>query len=51
MAVFIASGIVLAVVELDRPDALWTTGYGLVLSAKLVLVVALLLTVGHATRG
>ena len=37
-----ASGVLLAVVQLDRLDALWTTNYGLVLSGKLALILALL---------
>ena len=36
------SGVILAVVQLDRVDALWTTSYGIVLSCKLAAVVALL---------
>lgn len=42
LALLIASGAYLAWSELDRPDALWTTRYGEVLSVKLVLVVGLL---------
>jgi copper transport protein len=42
LAVLAASGCYLAYVQLDRPDALWTTNYGLVLSAKLALVGGLL---------
>src|SRR5262245_32090430 len=38
-----ASGISLAIVQLSQVDALWTTGYGLVLCGKLIAVVALLL--------
>jgi copper transport protein len=38
----VISGSILAVAQLDRPDALWTTPYGIVLSCKLGLVVALL---------
>lgn len=38
----VATGIVLSIVELDRPDALWTTNYGIVLSAKLAIVLVLL---------
>ena len=38
----LASGIALAVVQLRQVDALWTTGYGLVLCGKLVAVLALL---------
>ena len=33
-----AAGIALAVVQVGRPDALWTTGYGTVLLIKLALV-------------
>jgi copper transport protein len=42
LAVLVLSGTALAVVQLDRVDALWTTGYGTVLSCKLALVLALL---------
>jgi copper transport protein len=42
LTVLIASGIVLAVVELQQIDALWTTAYGLILSGKLAAVLALL---------
>jgi copper transport protein len=42
LVLLLASGLVLAVVELQRMDALWTTAYGLVLSAKLVAVLLLL---------
>lgn len=42
LLLLIGSGIVLAFVQLDRPDALWTTDYGIVLSAKLVIVCMLL---------
>jgi copper transport protein len=42
LLLLIATGIMLASVELDRPDALWTTDYGIVLSAKIALVLALL---------
>jgi copper transport protein len=42
LTVLIASGIVLAVVELKQIDALWTTAYGLILSGKLAAVLALL---------
>ena len=38
----IATGIALAFLQLDRPDALWTTSYGLVLSSKLAIVLVLL---------
>ncbi len=43
LLVLIATGIVLTTVNFDRPDALWTTDYGLVLAAKLSLVLAMLL--------
>jgi copper transport protein len=42
LAVLIATGTYLAWVQLDRPDALWTTSYGWVLSAKLAAVLVLL---------
>jgi copper transport protein len=42
LAVLIATGSYLAWVQLDRPDALWTTRYGMVLAAKLVAVLVLL---------
>jgi copper transport protein len=42
LLLLIATGIVLSAVQLDRPDALWTTDYGIVLSAKLTLVLVLL---------
>jgi len=42
LAALIASGLYLAWVQLDRPDALWTTAYGEILFRKLVLVFALL---------
>jgi copper transport protein len=42
LVLLIATGIVLATVSLDRLDALWTTDYGLVLSVKLAIVLALL---------
>jgi copper transport protein len=42
LTLLIASGIVLAVLELQRVDALWTTAYGLVLSGKLAAVLVLL---------
>jgi copper transport protein len=41
-----ASGLYLAFVQLDRLDALWTTDYGRVLSAKLGLILALLALAG-----
>jgi copper transport protein len=49
LALLLLSGLWLAVVQLGRIDALWTTGYGQVLSAKLVCV-ALLLGLGAANR-
>jgi copper transport protein len=42
LAVLVATGSYLAWVQLDRPDALWTTGYGAVLSGKLAFVLVLL---------
>ena len=42
LAALVISGGILAVVQLDRVDALWTTSYGLVLSCKLAAVAALL---------
>lgn len=42
LALLIASGVYLAWGELDRPDALWTTPYGEVLSGKLAAVLVLL---------
>jgi copper transport protein len=42
IAALLASGILLAIVQVSRIDALWTTDYGLVLSAKIVLVGMLL---------
>ena len=42
LVVLVASGTVLAVVQLRRFDALWTTDYGLVLSGKLAAVFVLL---------
>jgi copper transport protein len=42
LVLLVASGLWLAVVQLGRVDALWTTGYGEVLFLKLVLVLALL---------
>jgi copper transport protein len=49
LAVLVATGVALAWVQLDRLDALWTTAYGLVLTAKLVAVAALL-TLAAANR-
>jgi copper transport protein len=43
LTVLVATGVYLAVVQLDRPDALWTTFYGAILSGKLIGVLALLL--------
>ena len=43
IAVLAASGICLAIVQLDHFDALWTTNYGIVLSCKLVAVGLVLL--------
>lgn len=45
----VASGSALAVVQLTTPSDLWTTGYGRVLAAKLVLV-ALMLGLGAWNR-
>jgi copper transport protein len=42
LAVLIATGCYLAWAQLDRPDALWTTGYGEVLTGKLAAVLVLL---------
>jgi copper transport protein len=42
LVVLFATGAALAGVQLDRLDALWTTEYGLVLSGKLLTVLALL---------
>jgi copper transport protein len=42
IASLIVSGIVLAIIQLTRVDALWTTNYGVNLSMKLVAVAALL---------
>jgi len=42
VAALLASGLLLAVVQLERVDALWTTNYGRVLTVKLVLVALLL---------
>lgn len=43
VAVLLASGLLLATIQLERLDALWTTDYGRVLAIKLALVAALLL--------
>ena len=45
----LVSGVTLAVVQLARVDALWTTNYGWILSIKLVLV-ALFLALAAANR-
>jgi copper transport protein len=42
VAALLASGLLLAIVQLERLDALWTTNYGRVLAVKLVLVALLL---------
>jgi copper transport protein len=42
LTVLVITGVTLAVVQLDRVDALWTTNYGLVLSCKLTAVLILL---------
>jgi copper transport protein len=42
LALLIATGAYLAFAQLDRPDALWSTSYGEVLSGKLVAVLVLL---------
>jgi copper transport protein len=42
IAALLTSGILLAVVQISRVDALWTTDYGLVLAAKIALVLMLL---------
>src|SRR5262245_23211752 len=42
LAVLVVTGTVLAIVQLDRIDALWTTRYGAVLACKLAAVAALL---------
>jgi copper transport protein len=41
LAVLVASGSLLMIVQLDRVDALWTTLYGLVLTGKLAVVAVL----------
>jgi copper transport protein len=43
IGVLVATGVLLAAVQLARPEALWTTTYGQVLCAKLGLVLMLLL--------
>jgi copper transport protein len=42
LAVLVATGCYLAWAQLDRPDALWTTSYGEVLTGKLAAVLVLL---------
>jgi copper transport protein len=42
IAALLVSGILLAIVQISRVDALWTTEYGLILAAKIVLVLTLL---------
>jgi copper transport protein len=42
LAVLVITGVTLAVIQLDRVDALWTTSYGSVLICKLAAVCALL---------
>jgi copper transport protein len=46
LAALIASGAVLAVIQLDHYDALWSTAYGQVLSVKLAIVLGLLVLAG-----
>jgi copper transport protein len=41
LAVLVATGCLLMIVQLDRVDALWTTRYGLVLSGKLAVIAVL----------
>lgn len=43
LVILLATGGTLSLVQLDRFDALWTTGYGRVLSVKLAVVAVLLL--------
>ena len=51
VALLVLSGLVLVLLQLDRPADLWRTPYGWVLSAKLVLVLALLaLAAGNRWR-
>ena len=49
LVLLIATGFWLAVMQLGRVDALWSTGYGQVLACKLVAVAALL-GLGAANR-
>jgi copper transport protein len=46
----VAAGVLLAVVQVGRPDALWTTGYGRVLLAKLALLAGLFSLAGINRR-
>lgn len=46
VAALVAAGLVLTVVQVEVPAALWHTSYGLLLSAKLVLAAALLALAG-----
>lgn len=49
LVALVLSGSYLVWAELDRPDALWTTSYGEVLSGKLMMVIALI-ALGAANR-
>jgi copper transport protein len=49
LVVLVASGVLLAVVQVREPEALWTTRYGIVLSCKLGAIV-LLLALAAANR-
>lgn len=49
LVVLVVSGVLLAVIQLQRFDALWTTSYGLILLCKLVAV-CLLLALAAANR-
>ena len=49
LAILVITGVALAVVQLDRVDALWTTNYGIVLSCKLAAI-AVLLALAMANR-
>ncbi|BBD40408.1 copper resistance protein CopC [Aminobacter sp. Y103A] len=46
VAALVAAGLVLTVIQVEAVPALWHTGYGLLLSAKLVLAFALLALAG-----
>jgi copper transport protein len=50
VALLIASGAWLAVVQAQRFDALWTTAYGVVLSAKLAMLVVLFVLAAYNRR-